>query len=98
MKRTKLKTAVVHHMTGEGRTKREAVEDARAKVDAALAGSHEPEIISHRGTAKLLWREPDGWRHATIAERGMPAERTPGGRYYPADPDLPAQTPNGVRH
>lgn len=88
MKKSRLKTATVHHMTGEGATLREAKLDALAKVDAALAGSYDPEIVAHRGSVKLIWREPDGWRHATIAHRGVPETRMPGGKYYPADPDL----------
>ena len=88
MKKSRPKTATVHHMTGEGATLREAKLDALAKVDAALAGSYDPVIVEHRGSVKLIWREPDGWRHATIVLCGVPETRMPGGKYYPADPDL----------
>lgn len=57
-------------MQGTGRNVTEARRDAGAKLQAAMEGSYEPELLESRGWVLVLWRDPHGWRHNTIAEGG----------------------------
>jgi hypothetical protein len=57
-------------MDGTGRTLTEAKKDAGRKVEAAMKGSYSPRLLHSRGWTVILWRDPYGWRHNTIAEAG----------------------------
>jgi hypothetical protein len=48
-------------LTGAGATVKEARVDLEAKVDAALAGSYDPVLISCGAYMAVIWRAPDGW-------------------------------------
>ena len=47
-------------MAGEGRTVREAKQDATRKIESFLSASHEPVFIKWKGEAVLLWHTPHG--------------------------------------
>lgn len=66
-------------MDGEGRNLTEAKKDAGNKIEKALAGSYTPEILTHRGYAVLLYREPSGWASRLIAD---PQRGLVGGHVY----------------
>lgn len=55
-------------MDGQGATVTEAKRDAGAKIESAMNGSYEPEVLSSRGWAIILWRSPQGWHSNIIAE------------------------------
>lgn len=62
-------------MDGTGRTVTEAKKDAGAKIERALTGSYEPTLLSSRGFIVLVYRDPDGWRSAIIADETGVRER-----------------------
>ncbi len=53
---------------GSGRTVTEAKKDAGRKIEQSLAGSYKPEIVTHRGFAVMVWREPSGYSVAIIVD------------------------------
>lgn len=53
---------------GTGRTVTEAKKDAGERIRQALAGPYTPTVLSYRGTAMLVYREPGGWCYRIIAE------------------------------
>ncbi len=53
-------------MEGEGPTVTKAKLDAGAKIEAALKGYYTPKIVSWRGYAILVYREPSGWHNRII--------------------------------
>lgn len=55
-------------MEGEGKNLTEAKRDAGRKIEAAFSGNYTPEILSHRGYAILLAREPSGWGARIIVD------------------------------
>ena len=63
------KVSIVYYgMDGWGRNVTEAKRDAGARIERALTGSYTPEVYSHRGMAYLVYRTPDGWHAAIIAD------------------------------
>lgn len=62
------KTATVnlYGMEGEGRTVKEAKEDAARKIEHALNSSYIPRLISFRGESCLIWRTPRGLNSALL--------------------------------
>lgn len=54
-------------VAGSGRNVTEAKRDAGRKIEAALSGSYTPVVVSWRGWAALVYREPGGWCRALIA-------------------------------
>lgn len=59
-------------MEGEGRTLTDAKRDAGAKIERALSGPEgwNPQIVSWRGFAVLVYRTPEGWHSALIIDAG----------------------------
>lgn len=53
---------------GSGKNVTEAKKDAGRKIEKALEGSYTPRLLTHRGHAILVYREPHGWCSATIAD------------------------------
>lgn len=54
---------------GSGRTVTEAKKDAGQKIRDMLAGSYMPHVVTYRGWAMLVYREPfSGWCTRTIAD------------------------------
>ncbi len=84
-------TVEYYGMTGTGKNVTEAKRDAGRQVEAALKGSYTPEIFTHRGTAILLYREPDGWKARIIVDPQRGAIAGPvHGNSYSGDDDLNA--------
>lgn len=61
-------TIEYYGMDGTGATVTEAKKDAGAKITAALTGSYTPHVLTHKGYAILIWREPNGWHNRIIAD------------------------------
>lgn len=76
-------TVEYYGMSGSGRNVTEAKRDAGRRIEAALSGHYTPEILSHRGIAILVYREPQGWCNRIIAdpERGIIAGRIHGSNH-----------------
>lgn len=55
-------------MSGSGATLTAAKKDAGAKIEKAMSGTYTPTVLTHRGYAVLVFREPNGWDHRIIAE------------------------------
>jgi hypothetical protein len=55
-------------MTGIGRTKTEAKQDAMAQLSAVTEGDWTPEIFNHRGVAVLIYRDLSGWNSAIVRD------------------------------
>ena len=47
-------------MAGEGRTVKEAKQDAARKIEAFLALNHQPKTVSWNGTTFIAWNTPQG--------------------------------------
>ena len=57
-------------MEGTGRNVTEAKRDAGSKLEAAMRGSYNPVLMSHRGWSILVWRTPSGWESTITHEPG----------------------------
>lgn len=70
-------------MDGSGRNLTAAKQDAGRKIEAALTGNYNPELLSCRGMSILVFRQPSGWDHVITALSNNPREGTlyAGGNY-----------------
>ena len=59
-------------MEGSGPTVKEARADAGQKIEKALRGSYEPQVIAFDGQMAILWREPKhGWLYGRIVDGAL---------------------------
>lgn len=62
-------TLEYYGVEGAGRTVKDARADAGRKIQAMLAGSYTPHVVSYRAYAVLVFREPtSGWATMIIAD------------------------------
>jgi hypothetical protein len=80
--------AIDHYgVSGRGRTIKEAKADAGRRIQEMLTGDYSPHVVTYRGFATLVYREPfSGWCTRNIAdEDGMRGGTTGGSCHGYAD-------------
>ncbi len=53
-------------MDGSGATVKEARRDAARKIEAALGGSYEPQVLAVGDCTAILFRRPSGWTYGLV--------------------------------